>query len=55
MTDIPSGGINTVDLLTEDESIPDEIYWHSILTAFENCHDFQELTNLVKHLHGKGL
>ena len=55
MTDIPSGGINKVDLLTEDESIPDEIYWHSILTAFENCHDFQELTNLVKHLHGKGL
>ena len=42
-------------LQLDKSTIPDEIYWHSILTAFDSCQDFQQLVDLVKQMHAKGL
>ena len=42
-------------LQLQDEEIPDEVYWQSILTAMESCQDYDQLVKLVHDLNEKGL
>ena len=37
------------------EDIPEWAFWHSVLTALENCKDYPELEKLVNNLVKKGL
>ena len=54
ITDDPIG-LSVTEVNLDDESIPDDIYWPSMLTALNNCKEFGQLVELVAELKRKGL
>ena len=50
-----TSGNNKKNEMTLDESLTDDVYWGSILSAMQSCQDFHQVVNLVLDLQNQGL